>query len=175
MTQGIPPHIAARIRAAGPVTDLDSVCSVYKDLLNAQVQGAVEVTRNAAYGPDACHRVDIYRLPRSAAPRPIFSGVYNARLEVSAHSQFGLHARCSQLVVLRSAARTVRRDEHRATRPAAERASQTQFRRAVPRLTNGHVCEYLSARFLVLVATGRRPLAGQRKFDLTRSFNRRPA
>lgn len=50
-----------RIRAHGPVLDLQFAQALYKPLLEKQRRDGVEVVRGIAYGSDARHRLDVYR------------------------------------------------------------------------------------------------------------------
>jgi acetyl esterase len=63
-----------RIRALGPVLDLQFAQAMYKPLLENQRRDGVDVLRDIAYGTDARHRLDIYRPQRgrSAAPVMVF-------------------------------------------------------------------------------------------------------
>ena len=70
MTGGPPDGIAARIRAQGAVLDMRATQEIYAPLLAAQPRDGVEVRRDLAYGPDARHRLDVYRAEpaRQATP-----------------------------------------------------------------------------------------------------------
>jgi acetyl esterase len=56
-----------RIRALGPVLDLQFSQAMYKPLLENQRRDGVDVLRDIAYGADARHRLDIYRPQRERA------------------------------------------------------------------------------------------------------------
>jgi triacylglycerol lipase len=64
-----------RIRAHGPVLDMDFTQSIYQPLLKNQRRDGVEVIHDIAYGSDGRHRLDVYR-PQSkgaaAAPVMVF-------------------------------------------------------------------------------------------------------
>jgi acetyl esterase len=61
-----------RIRAHGAVLDLNFAQSMYKPLLQNQRRDGVGVVRDIAYGSDARHRLDVYRLQNEpAAPQPV--------------------------------------------------------------------------------------------------------
>jgi acetyl esterase len=71
------PHVAGdtlerKIRARGPVLDLSFAQAIYKPLLEKQPRDGVVVERDVAYGPDARHRLDVYRpLTDTADSRPL--------------------------------------------------------------------------------------------------------
>jgi len=54
-------HIKECIRSHGAVLDMGLTQSIYGPLLKVQRRDGVEVSRDIAYGPDARHRLDIYR------------------------------------------------------------------------------------------------------------------
>ncbi len=60
-----------RIRALGPVLDLQFSQAMYKPLLENQRRDGVEVFRDIAYGTDVRHRLDIYRPQRERAAAPV--------------------------------------------------------------------------------------------------------
>jgi acetyl esterase len=69
-SQDVAPDGAAReqrIRALGPVLNLQFAQEMYRPLLENQRRDGVDVVRDIAYGPDARHRLDIYRPLRERA------------------------------------------------------------------------------------------------------------
>jgi acetyl esterase len=56
-----------RIRAHGPVLDLQFAQAMYKPLLENQRRDGVDVVHDIAYGSDARHRLDVYRPLRERA------------------------------------------------------------------------------------------------------------
>ena len=65
---GVPLDIEQRIRAHGPVLDMEFTQSIYAPLLAAQRRDGVIVDRDLVYGDDARHRMDVYRPQSAAAP-----------------------------------------------------------------------------------------------------------
>jgi triacylglycerol lipase len=66
---GIAPQFATRIRALGPVLDMQLVYDLYAPLLAEQSFEGTNVTTDIAYGSDERHRLDIYvpEAPQSPA------------------------------------------------------------------------------------------------------------
>jgi hypothetical protein len=72
------PHVSAdtlegKIRARGPVLDMSFVQAIYKPLLEKQPRDGVIVARDVVYGPDARHRLDVYR-PQADSAASRWSG-----------------------------------------------------------------------------------------------------
>jgi acetyl esterase/lipase len=65
---GVPLDIEQRIRAHGPVLDMEFTQSIYAPLLTAQRRDGVIVDRDLVYGDDVRHRMDVYRPQSAAAP-----------------------------------------------------------------------------------------------------------
>jgi acetyl esterase len=64
--------LEARIRAHGPVLDMAFTQSLYKPLLQRQRRDGVELLSDIAYGPDARHRLDLYRpQAKPSTPHPV--------------------------------------------------------------------------------------------------------
>jgi acetyl esterase len=63
-----PSDIEQRIRAHGPVLDMEFTQSIYAPLLARQRRDGVIVERDLVYGNDARHRLDIYRPQNAASP-----------------------------------------------------------------------------------------------------------
>jgi triacylglycerol lipase len=68
---GLPPDIERRIRERGAVLDMPFTRTIYDPLLSQQPRDGVLVAQDLAYGPDARHRLDVYRPEQAAAPAPI--------------------------------------------------------------------------------------------------------
>jgi acetyl esterase len=60
-----------RRRAQGAVLDMHFAQAMYKPLLKNQCRDGVEVIRDAAYGSDERHRLDVYRASQRAAASPV--------------------------------------------------------------------------------------------------------
>lgn len=63
---GMPPEIEQRIRAHGPVLDMQFTQAIYGPLLASQCRDGVLVERDHAYGDHERHRIDVYRPERPA-------------------------------------------------------------------------------------------------------------
>ena len=101
---GIPPAIEQRIRALGPVLDMASARAIYDPLLAAQERVGVRVDENVAYGPDARHRLDIYRPDSSTVPAApallVFHGGGFIRGDKSERANAGLRFARAGLVTI---------------------------------------------------------------------------
>lgn len=105
LSAGVPPNIEQRVRALGPVVDMVATRALYEPLLVAQPRGGVTIGADVPYGPDARHRLDIYRPAQvSTKPSPvvlIIPGGGFIRGDKSERSNAGLHlARAGYLVVV---------------------------------------------------------------------------
>jgi acetyl esterase len=93
------------VRALGPVVDMVTTRALYDPLLASQPRGGVNVGQDVSYGPDARHRLDIYRPTQaSAKTSPIillFPGGGFIRGDKAERSNAGLHlARAGYLTVV---------------------------------------------------------------------------
>jgi acetyl esterase len=69
--RGLPAEFERQIRARGAVLDMPLTQSLYAPLLEAQRRDGVGCERDLAYGPDAWHRLDVYRPLQARAPLPV--------------------------------------------------------------------------------------------------------
>jgi acetyl esterase len=68
---GVPPEIAAQLRAIGPTLDIPAVAKLYVPLQAQAPKDGVKRTNDIAYGPNARHRLDVYEpAARSTEPMP---------------------------------------------------------------------------------------------------------
>jgi acetyl esterase/lipase len=65
---GLPPELAARIRARGNVLDMQLIRDLYAPLLAAQSSAGVHIDGDLAYGSDARQRLDVYRPEAVVSP-----------------------------------------------------------------------------------------------------------
>lgn len=69
---GVPPDIAAKLRAIGPVIDVPAVAELYALAQASAPHGGVKKTSDVHYGPDARNRLDIYAPPtKPEHPMPV--------------------------------------------------------------------------------------------------------
>ena len=69
---GVPPEIAAQLRAIGPVLDPAAVGKLYIPLQARAPRDGVKRTNDLAYGPDERHRLDVYEpAERPAQPMSV--------------------------------------------------------------------------------------------------------
>ena len=70
--QGVPPEIAAKLRAIGPVINVPAVAELYALPQASAPHDGVKKTSDVKYGPDARHRLDVYAPPAKASqPAPV--------------------------------------------------------------------------------------------------------
>jgi len=70
---GVPPDIAAQLRAIGPVIDVPAVGKLYAPLQADAPRDGVRRSNDVKYGPDARHRLDVYEPEKKAGePLPVF-------------------------------------------------------------------------------------------------------
>ncbi len=70
--QGVPPEIAAKLRAIGPVINVPAVAELYALPQASAPHEGVKKTADVKYGPDARNRLDVYAPPtRPAQPMPV--------------------------------------------------------------------------------------------------------
>ena len=71
-SSGVPPEIAAQLRAIGPTLDPPAVGKLYGPLQAQAPKDGVKRTNNIAYGPNERHRLDVYEpAQRPAQPMPV--------------------------------------------------------------------------------------------------------
>ena len=92
-SSGVPPEIAAQLRAIGPVLDPPSVAKIYVPLHAQTPKDGVKRTNDIAYGPNERHRLDLYEpAERSAQPMPVLifihGGAFVAGNKSSPNSPF---------------------------------------------------------------------------------------
>ena len=69
---GVPPEIASRLRASGPVLDVAQALKICVPLQKAAPKGGVKRTNDIAYGPAERNRLDVYEpAVRPAVPMPV--------------------------------------------------------------------------------------------------------
>jgi len=70
---GVPPEVAAQLRAIGPVIDVPAVSKIYAPLQADAPRDGVKQTKDVKYGKDDRHRLDIYEpATRATSPMPVF-------------------------------------------------------------------------------------------------------
>ena len=70
---GVPPEVAAQLRAIGPVIDVPAVGKIYAPLQADAPRDGVKRTNDVQYGPDARHRLDVYEpAAKGGAALPVF-------------------------------------------------------------------------------------------------------
>jgi len=70
--QGVPPEIAAQLRAIGPVIDVPAVAKLYAPLQAEAPREGVKRTNDVHYGPDERNRLDVYEpATHPAQPMPV--------------------------------------------------------------------------------------------------------
>jgi len=70
--QGVPPEIAAGLRAIGPVIDVPAVTKLYMPLQAEAPRDGVKRTNDVHYGPDERNRLDVYEpAAHPAQPMPV--------------------------------------------------------------------------------------------------------
>ena len=74
----VPPAIEARLREMGNIVDVPRTAALYAPLASKEPYAGVKVTRDAAYGPDSRHRLDVFEPDTQGASRPVlvFSWIY---------------------------------------------------------------------------------------------------
>lgn len=72
----MPPDIAERIRAMGPVIDPPKTAPLYAPLQQKEPYDGVKVTRDLKYGADARHALDVFTPEQRAGPRPVLMFVH---------------------------------------------------------------------------------------------------
>jgi triacylglycerol lipase len=68
--QGVPPEIAAQLRAIGPVIDVPAVGKIYAPLQAEAPRDGVTRTNDVKYGPDERNRLDVYE-PAARPAQPM--------------------------------------------------------------------------------------------------------
>jgi acetyl esterase/lipase len=69
---GVPPDIAAKLRAIGPVINVPAVAELYTLAQASAPHDGVKKTADVHYGPDARNRLDVYAPPTKASqPTPV--------------------------------------------------------------------------------------------------------
>lgn len=72
----MPPDIAAKIRAIGPVIDPPATAVIYAPLHEKEPYAGVKVTRDARYGADERQALDVFAPAETGPPRPVFVYVH---------------------------------------------------------------------------------------------------
>ena len=73
---GMPPDLAAQVKAIGPVIDPPKTAALYAPWHAKEPYAGVRVTRDHKYGPDARHALDLFVPEAGAAPRPVLMFVH---------------------------------------------------------------------------------------------------
>lgn len=68
----MPPDIAARIRAIGPVIDPPATAAIYAPLHAREPYAGVTVARDIPYGGDERHALDVFCPENASGPLPVF-------------------------------------------------------------------------------------------------------
>jgi triacylglycerol lipase len=72
----MPPDVAERVKAIGPVIDPPKTAAIYAPLQQKEPYAGVKVLRDLKYGTDARHALDVFVPDGSAAPRPVLIFVH---------------------------------------------------------------------------------------------------
>lgn len=72
----MPPDIAERVKAIGPVIDPPKTAAIYAPLQQKEPYAGVRVLRDLKYGPDARHALDVFLPEAGAGPRPVLIFVH---------------------------------------------------------------------------------------------------
>jgi triacylglycerol lipase len=72
----MPADVAEKIRAIGPVIDPPATFAVYAPLHEREPYPGVRIVRDATYGPDERHALDVFVPENASGPRPVFMFVH---------------------------------------------------------------------------------------------------
>jgi triacylglycerol lipase len=72
----MPPEIAVKIRAIGPVIDPPATAAIYAPLHEREPYSGVKVARDVAYGNDGRHILDVFTPEQAGGPRPVLIFVH---------------------------------------------------------------------------------------------------
>jgi triacylglycerol lipase len=72
----MPPDVAERVKAIGPVIDPPRTAAIYAPLQQKEPYAGVRVLRDLKYGPDARHALDVFIPDGGAGPRPVLMFVH---------------------------------------------------------------------------------------------------
>ncbi|MCG3190094.1 MAG: hypothetical protein LKCHEGNO_02703 [Burkholderiaceae bacterium] len=72
----MPPDIAAKVRAIGPVIDPPKTAAIYAPLQSKEPYAGVTVLRDIKYGPDARQALDVFVPQAASGPRPVLVFVH---------------------------------------------------------------------------------------------------
>ena len=72
----MPPDVAERVKAIGPVIDPPKTAAIYAPLQQKEPYAGVQVLRDLKYGPDARHALDVFIPDGGAGPRPVLMFVH---------------------------------------------------------------------------------------------------
>ena len=72
----MPPDVAERVKAIGPVIDPPRTAAIYAPLQQKEPYAGVQVLRDLKYGPDARHALDVFIPEGGGGPRPVLMFVH---------------------------------------------------------------------------------------------------
>lgn len=72
----MPPEIAEKVKAIGPVIDPPKTAAIYAPLQQKEPYAGVKVTRDLKYGPDARQALDVFVPEGGGAARPVLMFVH---------------------------------------------------------------------------------------------------
>ena len=72
----MPPEIAEKVKAIGPVIDPPKTAAIYVPLQQKEPYAGVKVTRDLKYGPDARQALDLFVPQAGSGPRPVLMFVH---------------------------------------------------------------------------------------------------
>ena len=72
----MPPDVAERVKAIGPVIDPPKTAAIYAPFQQKEPYAGVQVLRDLKYGPDARHALDVFIPEGGAGPRPVLMYVH---------------------------------------------------------------------------------------------------